>query len=85
MVQRYRFHERRKSGRHGQHTRCMQLDAGGCTTQEFIKAVQFNGLCGVFNWRMPSAREIMTIMHLGATPFWEATIQTTLDRMWGEA
>ncbi len=44
-----------------------------CTTQEFIKAVQFNGLCGVFDWRMPSGREIVTILHLGATPFWEAT------------
>jgi len=51
-----------------------------CTTQEFIKAVQFNGLCGVFNWRMPLAREIMTIMHFGATPFWEAPIFPTLTR-----
>jgi hypothetical protein len=37
-----------------------------CNTANFIAAVNDAGLCGATDWRLPSIRELMSIVHYGA-------------------
>jgi len=41
------------------------LPSGNCNTQAFVSAVNDEGLCGFFDWRMPSHSELMSIVHYG--------------------
>lgn len=36
-----------------------------CNTQAFVARVNAEGLCGFRDWRMPSRRELLTIIHYG--------------------
>jgi len=40
--------------------------AGTCDTEKFIAAVNAMALCGYTDWRMPSKRELETLVHAGA-------------------
>lgn len=43
---------------------------GLCTTHNYVSAVNAAGLCGTSNWRMPSRRELRTILNMGGSiPF----------------
>lgn len=44
-----------------------------CNTQNFVLAVNAVGLCGAANWRLPTRRELLTIVNVGQT---EPTIDT---------
>lgn len=35
---------------------------GACDTESFVAAVNAEGLCGYHDWRMPSARELLTLI-----------------------
>lgn len=65
------------------------LTAGRCDTEKFVADVNTGtGLCGATDWRLPSQRELLTLVHLGvenpkidtsyfpntpALPFWSAS------------
>lgn len=36
-----------------------------CNTKDYIDAVNTQGLCGFFDWRLPSAEELQSIVHYG--------------------
>ncbi|WP_137167880.1 Lcl C-terminal domain-containing protein [Salinimonas lutimaris] len=36
-----------------------------CNTRAFVTAVRTEGLCGFYDWRMPTHFELMTLMHFG--------------------
>lgn len=38
-----------------------------CNTQNFVAAVNAVGLCGASDWRLPSQRELLSIVHAGNT------------------
>jgi len=38
-----------------------------CNTQAYVEAINGQGLCGFFDWRMPTHQELFSIMHLGLT------------------
>lgn len=38
-----------------------------CNTQNFVAAVNAGGLCGASDWRLPSQRELLTVVHAGNT------------------
>ena len=38
-----------------------------CNTQNYVAAVNAAALCGATDWRLPSRRELLTIVHAGAT------------------
>ncbi len=38
-----------------------------CNTQNFVAAVNAVGLCGANDWRLPSQRELLTVVHAGNT------------------
>ncbi len=42
-------------------------DSGRCDTQTFVGDVNLNGLCGQKDWRLPSIRELQTLVHAGAS------------------
>ena len=37
-----------------------------CNTQAYVNAVNAAGLCGKTNWRLPTRRELLSIVHYGA-------------------
>ena len=37
-----------------------------CNTQAFVTEVNTQGLCGFYDWRMPTHNELFSLMHLGA-------------------
>ena len=45
-----------------------------CNTQNYVLAVNAATLCGANDWRLPTRRELLSIVHLGAT---NPTIDTT--------
>ncbi len=38
-----------------------------CNTQDYVNAVNAQGLCGFFDWRMPNHDELLSLMHFGQT------------------
>lgn len=38
-----------------------------CNTQDFVNAVNAAGLCGFFDWRIPTHNELMSVVHYGQT------------------
>jgi len=36
-----------------------------CNTQDFVVAVNAAGLCGFYDWRIPTHKELMSIVHYG--------------------
>lgn len=44
-------------------TTCYQ--AGRCDTEKFVQDVNAVGLCGAFDWRMPTIKELQSIVDLG--------------------
>jgi hypothetical protein len=42
------------------------LDSASCNTQSFISAVNAEGLCGFFDWRLPTHTELLSLVHYGA-------------------
>lgn len=36
-----------------------------CNTQAYVNAVNAQGLCGFYDWRMPTHHELFSLMHLG--------------------
>ena len=40
---------------------------GNCNTQAYTEAVNEQGLCGFFDWRIPSPDELMSLVHFGKT------------------
>lgn len=47
-----------------------------CNTENFATTVNAAGLCGFFDWRLPSTNELLSLVHLGQTA--SATIDTDL-------
>ncbi|GBL04825.1 DUF1566 domain-containing protein [Glaciecola sp. KUL10] len=43
------------------------LASGNCNTQAYIQAVNEQGLCSFFDWRVPSPDELMSLLHFGKT------------------
>lgn len=43
------------------------LGAQTCNTHHYVQAVRAEGLCGTNDWRMPTPRELETILHYGRT------------------
>ena len=43
------------------------LTAGRCDTEKFVQDVNTAGLCGHSDWRLPSQRELHTIVHQGVS------------------
>ncbi|MFT6087834.1 MAG: chitinase [Glaciecola sp.] len=41
------------------------LSSGNCNTQAFVDAVNAQGLCGFFDWRLPSHSELLSLVHFG--------------------
>jgi hypothetical protein len=41
------------------------LASGNCNTQAFVDAVNEQGLCGFFDWRLPSHDELLSLVHFG--------------------
>lgn len=41
------------------------LASGNCNTQAFVDAVNAQGLCGFFDWRLPSHDELLSLVHFG--------------------
>lgn len=41
------------------------LDSGNCNTTEFVDEVNAQGLCGFFDWRLPSHDELLSLVHFG--------------------
>ncbi len=41
------------------------LDSGECNTQALLEEVNEKGLCGFFDWRIPSHQELQSILHYG--------------------
>lgn len=38
-----------------------------CNTQAFVDQVNLQGLCGFYDWRLPTHRELMSLVHFGIT------------------
>lgn len=38
-----------------------------CNTQAFVDQVNTQGLCGFYDWRLPTHRELMSLVHFGIT------------------
>ena len=36
-----------------------------CNTEDFVEAVNAQGLCGFYDWKLPSHNELLSIVHLG--------------------
>ena len=36
-----------------------------CNTQAYVEAINSQGLCGFYDWRMPTHHELFSLMHLG--------------------
>lgn len=36
-----------------------------CNTQDFVEAVNAQGLCGFYDWKLPSHNELLSIVHFG--------------------
>ena len=50
------------------------LSAGRCDTQAFVQDVNAAGLCGTNDWRLPTVRELLTLVNFGAaSPAIDAT------------
>ena len=65
---------------------------GGCDTEKFVAAVNFAGLCGANDWRMPTVKELQGVADYGmgtpaidpdyfpntptTKPFWTSTAST---------
>lgn len=43
------------------------VDDDNCDTEKFVAAVNAAGLCGAADWRMPTRRELVSIVHNGRT------------------
>lgn len=41
-------------------------DGSGCDTEKFVADVNLAALCGYADWRMPTPRELLTLVHAGA-------------------
>ncbi|MFT5543348.1 MAG: chitinase [Glaciecola sp.] len=41
------------------------LDSGNCNTEVFIASVNAQGLCGFFDWRLPTHTELLSLVHFG--------------------
>ena len=41
------------------------LSSGTCNTQAYIDQVNAQGLCGFFDWRLPSHTELLSLVHFG--------------------
>jgi hypothetical protein len=41
------------------------LASGDCNTNAFVAAVNAQGLCGFFDWRMPTHNELLSLVHFG--------------------
>ncbi len=64
------------------------LTSQNCNTQAYVDAINQQGLCGFYDWRLPSHEELQSIMHYGSIvgvaadvnffPVWSATTQSTL-------
>lgn len=60
-------------------TRC-NVTNGQCNTEDYLKQINAEGMCGFFDWRLPQANELQSIIHYGKTtpplvdtvflPFW---------------
>ena len=46
-----------------------------CNTSAYVNAINTEGLCGVFDWRLPTLQELQSIVHYGKTepPFIDTT------------
>ncbi|TDF39659.1 DUF1566 domain-containing protein [Alteromonadaceae bacterium M269] len=42
-------------------------DLAQCNTTAFVEAVNARGLCGFFDWRIPTYSELQSLLHLGKT------------------
>jgi len=76
------------AGSAGTDTCSATLPSGQCNTQAFVTAVNTQQLCGFSDWRLPSHRELLTLVYLDGSaptiapdyfpntlpdPFWSAT------------
>ena len=43
------------------------VDDSNCDTEKFVAAVNAAGLCGFDDWRVPERRELLSLVHFGAT------------------
>lgn len=62
---------------------------GHCNTTNYIAQVNSDGLCGFFDWRMPSHEELLSILHFGQsasplvdTDYFANTATGTSDPLW---
>lgn len=38
-----------------------------CNTQDYVEAINAQGLCGFYDWRLPDHDELLSLLHLGQT------------------
>ena len=43
------------------------LNGNGCTTENYLAAVNATNFCGASDWRLPSQRELLTLLHSGVS------------------
>lgn len=57
------------AGSTGANTCNATLASGQCNTQAFVAAVNASALCSYGDWRVPTQRELLTLVHAGALNF----------------
>ena len=63
------------AGAQNQAATSCNVQSQACNTQAYVQAINSQGLCGAFDWRLPSAYELQSIVHYGKTeaPFIDST------------
>lgn len=56
---------------------------GQCNTQDYVSEVNATGMCGFFDWRVPSASELHSIIHYGKTT--APLVDTVFFPYWGDS
>lgn len=56
------------AGGNGTAATCNSTLGASCTTEAYVDAINTASLCGGADWRLPSQRELLTLLHAGALP-----------------
>ena len=76
-----------QAGAVGTNTCSSTLAASQCNTQSYVDAVNTANLCNANDWRLPTQRELLSLIFSGAAPAFDATYfpnlrATTIDIYW---